>query len=99
MIQVGPWQINRELMLSKVFKDPDSDCWLWLGARGPMGGLGGAKKNNRRQMTQSNRLVYMCVHLEDIQDFELVRTCKNKHCVRPEHQELRPNRKRGLNHG
>jgi hypothetical protein len=95
---IGEWTFNKQLFLGKYTTDPLTDCWTWLGARGPQGGLFGCLKNNHAQMTQARRISYMIDTNQPLEGQEIRMTCANKLCVNPQHMTVKPMRRRGLHY-
>jgi hypothetical protein len=93
---VGEWAWNSPLLHSKI--KVKKGCWEWLGAKGPSGNLFGAYKNNRPQMTQPNRLLYMEMTDESAADISVYMSCQNKNCCNPAHFEVLPNKVKGYSH-
>ena len=79
------WTWNSELVLSKVDKGNQWDCWEWTGAQSPAAPLFGARKNNRPQMTQAARILYREYYNEDCEEREITHDCGNKNCMNPDH--------------
>lgn len=91
--RMGAWTWNSPLLHSKIKKH--RGCWEWLGAQGPSGNLFGAYKNNKPQMTQPNRLIYMEETGESADDVAIYMSCQNKNCCNFLHFEVQPNRVKG----
>jgi hypothetical protein len=90
-IHKGKWSWNPDLLISKIEIGEVDECWRWLGARAPHANLFGAYKNNRPQMTQSSRLIWMTVHDEDVSDLEVKHSCGNRWCCNVKHMFTQPN--------
>jgi len=79
--------LNR--LWSKVVKGPgEDDCWGWTGTLSAAGyaylGVGGRKGRN----VLVHRLLYELEIGPIPENKELHHRCKNRYCVRPDHQEL-----------
>jgi hypothetical protein len=99
--QFNEWSWNKENLMSKVEFPLEQDpmgCWMWLGSISPSGPIYGARKNGQPQMTQAARIIYQQEQGIDISNYGLYKTCNNPYCVRPDHQELKPNSRRGFKH-
>lgn len=99
---VGSWAWNADNFNSKIVygeataSEPDP-CDIWQGATGPYGGLFGAFKLGRGQMTQARRIAYMQATGQNIDDKSIYATkCMNPDCVKASHMTAKPNRARGL---
>lgn len=90
--QVGAWAWDHDRLLSKLAQGTDLECWAWRGAVSPASNLYGAYKNGRAQMCQTNRLLYMALHDQDIEGYGVYMRCGNHHCSNPHHFELLPTR-------
>lgn len=88
MKTIGQWTWNSELVLSKVDRQGEIDCWEWLGAKTIHAPLFGARKNNRPQMTQATRILYREYFNEDCEDKEVTHSCGNKNCMNSAHWEI-----------
>ena len=84
-VRCGIWSWNQELFDAKVQKGAADDCWSWTGALGPFGGLFGAFKNDKNQMTQARRIAYMIATGREIETKSVRNTCGNKFCMNPAH--------------
>jgi len=83
--RIGSWSWNSETLHRRIVKtDPDA-CWAWVGSSNKFGNIFGAFKNDNKQMTQSNRLLYMEIHMEPIDHLAIKMSCGNKHCSNPSH--------------
>lgn len=90
--KIGDWGWDDDLLWSKIEVTLDlNECWYWQGSMSPTGALFGAYKNERQQMTQARRIVYMSHHNEDVQPYSVTMTCKNQYCCNPHHFELKAN--------
>jgi len=83
--QVGLWTWNSETLHSRLVKTAPDKCWAWTGSKNDYGNIFGAYKNNKKQMTQANRLLYMEIHNEPIDHLAVKMKCGNKHCSNPQH--------------
>lgn len=83
--KIGDWSWNTETLHKRIVKGLDNECWSWTGSKNQHGNIFGAFKNDRQQMTQSNRLLYMEIVNEPIDDLSVRLTCKNKFCANPNH--------------
>ena len=81
----GEWAWNQSLLESKIQDNGPDACWQWLGAMGPYGGLMGAFKNGKPQMTQARRLAYMSATGRDISTKSVRNTCGDKCCMNTAH--------------
>ena len=84
-VRCGIWSWNQESFDAKVQKGAADDCWSWTGALGPFGGLFGAFKNDKNQMTQARRIAYMIATGREIETKSVRNTCGNKFCMNPAH--------------
>lgn len=94
----GAWAWNDERLHSKVQRGADNECWSWLGSQGPSGNLFGGYKNNRNQMSQANRFLYMSYYEQDIEGHGVYMRCGNTYCCNHNHFELLPTRLYRKNH-
>ena len=95
--QVGQWGFNRDRLWSKIDKTPDQNgCLNWQGAMSPSGALMGAWKNNRQQMTQARRLVWMSINNKDVSEHRVTLSCDNQSCCNPEHFVIKANLRRDM---
>lgn len=88
---VGAWTWNQDNVLKRI--DSTGECWTWLGSTNSWSNLFGAFKNDRAQMTQANRLIYMANTGRDIENHSVVMACGNKHCCRFDHMALMTNKR------
>lgn len=88
---VGAWTWKDSLLWRKIVKTADDVCWAWTGSTGPHANLFGARKNNRPQMSQVPRFIWMSVHNEDVEHLEIRHTCGNRFCCNPNHLTTVPN--------
>ncbi len=90
--QIGQWAWNTNQLHAKIKQGSPDECWTWTGSQGPTGNLFGAYKNNRNQMTQAHRIIYMDTTGLDCADISVTHRCGNKHCANPSHLSgVRPN--------
>lgn len=88
--QIGEWGWLDDKLWSKIEKsDNDNDCFVWTGSQHPAGALMGAWKNDKQQMTQARRLIWMSVNNEDVSAYRVTMTCGNPLCVNERHFELK----------
>ena len=72
-------------------KDPESECWVWLGQ---IANSGRGRITIRDSASQSNKVVSVetasyIAFLGDIPEGKLVKqSCGNRLCVKPDHLEL-----------
>ena len=92
--QVGAWSWNSALLHSKIQATGPDKCWTWTGASNDWSNLFGARKHDRPQMTQVNRLLAMEISGEPIDDVAIMMKCKNKKCCNPDHFTTGPNYRR-----
>lgn len=88
--QMGPWQWDTNLLNPKIKPIP-GQCHIWTGAQGPQGNLFGAVLEGSPRMTQANRLIYFEATGQDVTNYAVRMTCKNKFCCNPQHMELKTN--------
>lgn len=94
--QIGMWAWNSELVLSKVDKKSDLECWPWMGGSiSPGAPLFGARKNGRAQMTQAARILYREYYNEDCEEKEVAHECGSKLCMNPAHWKILDVKKHG----
>jgi hypothetical protein len=91
---IGVWSWKPELLHKKIEQGPDDECWRWLGSISPHANLFGARKNNRAQMTQAARIIYMDRTGKDIEDIEIRHSCGNRFCCNWNHFVAIPNHMR-----
>lgn len=77
---------NTDLFLSRMEPEPNSGCWLWLGARtATSGGYGQARLNGRGQQMTAHRVAWL-LFVGEIPDGLLVlHRCDTRPCVNPAH--------------
>jgi len=83
--EVGVWSWNTNNLHKRIIKGKKNECWTWTGSSNQFGNIFGAFKSGQRQMTQSNRLLYMELVNEPIDHLSIQMTCGNKHCCNPSH--------------
>jgi hypothetical protein len=93
-ITVGKWSWDPELLMSKIIKRDTDDCWGWSGSVAPHANLMGARKNNRPQMTQAPRLIWMTHTGQDVSELEVRHHCGNRFCTNISHMFTKPNHMR-----
>lgn len=71
---------------AKFIPEPNSGCWLWLGALCNDAGYGAFRMGGRR--VTSNRASWMIYRGTIPEGMEIDHRCRNPYCVNPEH--LRP---------
>ncbi len=81
--RVGEWAWNTDRLNEKIQVQPG--CHIWTGSTGPHTNLFGAYKNDKSQMTQARRIIYMDRTGEDIADSDIIMTCHNRYCCNFEH--------------
>jgi hypothetical protein len=70
----------------KIIPEPNSGCWLWMGAYNRKSGYGFVRDRNMK-MTNAHRLVY-CEEIGPIPyGLDLDHLCRNPACVNPDHLE------------
>lgn len=73
-----------EWLETKAIPDPNSGCWLWVGAL-QNSGYGHVKIPRSRKSTGAHRLSYM-LHVGPIPDgMDVCHKCDTKTCVNPAH--------------
>lgn len=70
---------------SKYVPEPNSGCWLWLGATDSRG-YGQIRFNNKT--SQAHRVSYMLYNNCILDELCVLHTCDNPICVNPEHLKL-----------
>ena len=88
---IGPWTWKDTLLWRKVVKTDANSCWAWTGSRGPHANLFGGRKNNKAQMSQATRFIWMSVHNETVEPLEIRHNCGNRFCCNPHHLYAVPN--------
>jgi hypothetical protein len=83
--RVGQWSWNTDNLHKRIVKTQPDSCWAWIGSANEHGNIFGAFKNDRSQMTQSNRLLYMELVNEPIDHLSVKMKCGNIHCSNPNH--------------
>jgi hypothetical protein len=83
--KVGAWTWNTNNLHRRIVKTTPDACWAWTGSKNDYGNIFGAYKNDHKQMTQANRLLYMEVHDLPIDNLSIKMTCKNRHCANWNH--------------
>ena len=91
--RIGVWSWNTENLHKRIIKGKKNECWTWTGSSNQYGNIFGAYKNDKQQMSQTNRLIYMEIHNEPIDDLSIQMKCGNKHCCNPNHFITGPNKK------
>lgn len=91
---VGAWTWKPRLLWSKIQQAQEEECWRWLGATSQHANLFGAKKNNRPQMTQAARIIWMDITGQDAAMLEIKHNCGNRYCCNPRHFFTKPNHMR-----
>src|SRR3990167_7100164 len=72
-----------ELFNAKVLQDPNSDCWLFMGARVPAGGYGRFRFNKR--LIAAHRVAYMLAYGNIPAGLDVMHHCDNPPCCNPAH--------------
>jgi hypothetical protein len=76
-----------ERLLVRCIPEPNSGCWLWLGALcNPRYGYGSFFLNGRHETAHRASWLIFCGSIP--QGMEIDHRCRNPYCVNPEH--LRP---------
>jgi hypothetical protein len=83
--RVGAWSWDTDKLHSRIVKTTPDACWAWTGSYNNFGNIFGAFKNDRQQMVQANRLLYIEQVNEPIDHLSIKTTCKNRHCSNPSH--------------
>jgi len=86
-----------ERFLNKIEFEPNSGCWLWIGA---LTGNGYAKATWERRQRNVHRLVYEMLVGPISSELETDHLCRTRCCVNPSHIEpvsKSTNQRRGLN--
>lgn len=71
--------------MEKVIPEPNSGCWIWLGAL-QVGGYGVVGFNGLQ--TTAHRVSWRFVHGEIEPGLEIDHKCRNRCCVNPDHLRL-----------
>jgi hypothetical protein len=78
--------------LSKIKKDKNSFCWIWIGTISWKGyGTFCVMKNRKSFNTNAHRVSYMIYKGEIPEGMTVHHICHNKKCVNPNHLELKTN--------
>ena len=80
-----------ERVFAKLEPEPNSGCWLWLGARSPEG-YGNVYVNAVRRPRRAHRVVYEIMRGSNPPGTQLDHKCRNTTCVNPGHLEIVSNR-------
>jgi len=78
--RIGSWSWDTEKLHKRIVKGEADECWSWKGSKNEFGNIFGAFKNDKQQMTQANRLLYMEIVNEPIDHLSIQTSCGNKHC-------------------
>jgi hypothetical protein len=78
-----------ERVMSRVIPEPNSGCWLWIGAHSA-NGYGNTRypKNGRNIVQNAHRVVYEIERGHIPKGKVLDHLCQNPACVNPEHLEV-----------
>jgi len=91
--QQGQWSWNDQRLWSKIKIIDPEHCYIWTGSMSPGGALFGAYKQQRSQMTQARRLVWMSVNNQSADDISINTICNNPSCCNPRHFKIDKNRR------
>jgi hypothetical protein len=87
--RVGEWSWNTQNLHKRIEQGPPDECWAWQGSTTPYGNIFGAFKNDRAQMTQANRLLWMEHTSEPIENAAIKMRCHNRFCCNIQHMEYK----------
>ncbi len=76
---------NEQLFLEKVSPEPNTGCWLWMGATNSHGKYGTSWLN--KKSCSAHRVSYMLFVGPIPEGLELDHLCRNTFCVNPRHLE------------
>lgn len=68
----------------QIWKGPETDCWIWIGAR-TLAGYGQMRVNGDRTKFLAHRIGYVHRYGPIKNAGILMHTCDNPGCVNPEH--------------
>jgi hypothetical protein len=72
---------------ANIIPEPNSGCWLWIGAGTKHGGYGAYWDKNNRKQHVAHRLVYIIQRGPIKSGLHLDHLCCNPSCVNPDHLE------------
>jgi hypothetical protein len=75
---------TKEHILSKIYPEPNSGCWLW---EGTILKSGYGQTNWQGKPIYVHRLVFSFFRSEDITNLFLDHLCRNRACANPDHLE------------
>lgn len=73
----------KDRLMKRVFKDPVSGCWLWMGSSMSRDGYGSFKLDGKNRTT--HRVSYEVFKGEIPEGMCVLHTCDMPPCVNPEH--------------
>jgi hypothetical protein len=82
-----------ERLQSKILPEPNSGCWIWMGAVAKRGGYGSVGIGSRRdpagrmRMQKAHRVVYEMLRGAIPEALQIDHKCRTTCCVNPDHLE------------
>lgn len=73
-------------LLAKTMPEPNSGCWLWVGALNPISGYGNFWLGPK-QPTNAHKAAYLLLVGPVPEGLEIDHKCRNRACVNPDHLE------------
>lgn len=82
---LGLWAGLPMRIEQKILPEPNSGCWIWIGANYSATGYGQITANNKWLLV--HRVVYQLLKGTIPPDLEIDHLCRNRLCCNPEHLE------------